>query len=67
MARVSIDEGLCKGCELCIPFCPYDSLAMTKHLNEHGLRMAHFKEGNPCSGCSHCALMCPEAAIEILE
>ncbi|MDI6759802.1 MAG: 4Fe-4S dicluster domain-containing protein [Candidatus Brocadiaceae bacterium] len=67
MARVSIDVGFCKGCELCIPFCPHDSLTMSRHLNEHGLPTVYFKEDHPCSGCRYCAVMCPEAAIEIFK
>jgi 2-oxoglutarate ferredoxin oxidoreductase subunit delta len=67
MAVIRIDKELCKGCELCIPFCPYDSLAMSKHLNEYGHPTVYFKEGHRCSGCRHCAVMCPEAAIEIFE
>ncbi|HHT9119024.1 MAG TPA: 4Fe-4S dicluster domain-containing protein [Candidatus Hypogeohydataceae bacterium YC41] len=67
MVMVRIDKELCKGCELCIPFCPYNSLNMSRNLNEYGLPTVYFKEGHPCSGCRHCAVMCPEAAIEILE
>lgn len=66
MVMVKINKNLCKGCELCIPFCPYMSLEMDDSLNDYGLRPVYFKEGHPCSGCKHCAIMCPEAAIEIV-
>jgi 2-oxoglutarate ferredoxin oxidoreductase subunit delta len=66
MVMVKIDKNLCKGCELCVPVCHYDSLGMAKTLNDYGLPPAYFKKGFPCSGCRHCAIMCPEAAIEII-
>ncbi len=66
MVMVKIDKNLCKGCELCIPVCHCDSLEMGETLNVYGLPPAYFKEGHPCSGCRHCAIMCPEAAIEII-
>ncbi len=67
MPVVRIEGELCKGCELCIPFCPYGSLVMSRQLNELGLPMVSFKEGSQCSGCRHCVIMCPEAAIEIFQ
>ncbi|MEE9584340.1 MAG: 4Fe-4S dicluster domain-containing protein [Candidatus Brocadiales bacterium] len=63
---VKIDKKFCKGCELCIPACPYDSLEMADTLNDYGLHPVYFKDGHPCSGCRYCAMMCPEAAIEIV-
>lgn len=67
MVAVKISEGLCKGCELCVPFCPFASLEMSNYLNDRGLRTVYFKKGSPCSGCKNCAIMCPEAAIEIIS
>jgi len=61
---VIINTEMCKGCELCIPICPQDSLALSTGLNKHGY---HFTElvNNLCTGCTNCALVCPEAVITV--
>lgn len=66
MVMVKIDKNLCKGCELCIPVCHYNSIEMCNTLNDYGLTPVYFKDGASCSGCRHCAIMCPDAAIEIV-
>lgn len=63
--RLTIDIDRCKGCELCIGVCPRHILSMSAPLNASGV---HFPQTNPesvCLGCCQCAILCPEAAIEI--
>lgn len=67
MVIVKINKNLCKGCELCVPFCPNSSIEMSRSLNDYGFHTAYFKKGCPCNGCRDCAIMCPEAAIEIIH
>lgn len=66
MPKVRILEEYCKGCELCVSACPRKLLTLSHRVNRRGLRVVA-KLGDECSGCCDCALMCPDAAIEILD
>ncbi len=61
---ITIDQALCKGCELCITVCPDEAIGLSETLNEKGYLPAQpLKER--CRGCALCAIMCPEVAIEV--
>ena len=62
---VTIDEGYCKGCGICVYFCPKDVLIIdTETVSASGYNPAAAK-GEACVGCASCARMCPEAAITV--
>ena len=63
--RIVIDQELCKGCELCISFCPKSAISQSDKLNSAGYLPAVFSENGECTGCAACALVCPEVAIEV--
>lgn len=63
--KVKIDQEICKGCSLCIEFCPRGSLYVSKKLNLKGYFFAEFDGQKGCTGCAVCALVCPEVAIEV--
>ena len=68
MFRIAIREDLCKGCELCVHYCPKDCLAMTTdRINAKGMPFAECVLPADCIGCRACATVCPEAAIELFE
>ena len=67
MAKVEIDSRLCKGCRLCIAFCPRHSLHLAEEVNERGVRVAMVCDDPQCNGCGNCAVVCPDAAISICE
>lgn len=56
---------LCKGCELCIRFCPQGALELSEDLNPAGYHPAILTDPEKCNGCGLCAEMCPEAAMTI--
>ncbi|MCX7599517.1 MAG: 4Fe-4S binding protein [Armatimonadetes bacterium] len=60
-----IDEERCKGCELCIEFCPKGVLALASSFNRFGHHPAMVVRQEDCSGCQACVTMCPDACIEL--
>lgn len=64
---LAIDRERCKGCELCVDFCPRTVLALSPKLNSRGQHYATATNPAGCIGCAQCADMCPDAAIEIDE
>jgi 2-oxoglutarate ferredoxin oxidoreductase subunit delta len=62
---IEIDQERCKGCEMCIVFCPGKTIGAAKKVNNSGYTPAAFDKGGKCTGCAVCALVCPEAAIEV--
>ena len=67
MAKGHIDiySELCKGCEICIAFCPEDVIAISNQMNAGGYVPVILRDTGTCTGCAICALVCPEAAIEV--
>ena len=62
---ITIDGELCKGCGLCIEFCPKRLIVLSDKLNAAGYQPAEAKGITDCSGCASCATVCPEVAIEV--
>ena len=63
--KIEIDREFCKGCEICIFFCPKGAISDSDKLNASGYRVAAFDDAKECTGCAVCAVVCPEAAIEV--
>jgi 2-oxoglutarate ferredoxin oxidoreductase subunit delta len=62
---IKIAHDLCKGCELCINFCPKGVISQSDKLNAAGYQSAVFLDNGECTGCAICAVVCPEVAIEV--
>ena len=64
---VVIDTERCKGCHLCIAFCPKEILRAADRINRMGYTPAEVEEKktNECTGCGICAMMCPDIAITV--
>lgn len=62
---IEIDQELCKGCQICIAFCPKGSISPSDKLNASGYSPVEFSNNGECTGCAICALVCPEVAIEV--
>ena len=63
--KIIIDQELCKGCEICIAFCPKKLIALSNDYNAAGYLPSSFSESGECTGCGSCAMVCPEVAIEV--
>jgi 2-oxoglutarate ferredoxin oxidoreductase subunit delta len=67
--QVYIIPSRCKGCGICIEFCPLQVLSESIRANSKGY---HLPEVAPdkeeaCIHCQFCSLVCPEFAIYTLE
>jgi 2-oxoglutarate ferredoxin oxidoreductase subunit delta len=62
---IEIDQGFCKGCQICISFCPKDAISPADKLNASGYLPVMFNDNGKCTGCAICALVCPEVSIEV--
>lgn len=65
--KVIFNKEKCKGCELCISFCPKKILHLDPEVNSHGYHPAGIRDQEACIGCQSCAVMCPDWCITILE
>ncbi len=75
LARVVVPRGCvyliperCKGCELCVRFCPQKVLAVSSAKNAKGYSYPEVAPGkeDACVHCEFCSLVCPEFAIYTL-
>ena len=64
---IIIDEMYCKGCGICIHFCPKKVLKASKEVNSRGYYAPQVVNGVECSKCQQCVLYCPDFAIFIGE
>jgi 2-oxoglutarate ferredoxin oxidoreductase subunit delta len=55
----------CKGCEVCVHFCPQKVLVISDERNAKGYRIPKLNNGeeDECVNCEFCTLVCPEFAI----
>ncbi len=65
MAKIIINEDLCKGCNLCIAVCPMKIIEIGSKLNAKGARVVTQVDEEKCTGCKLCGIMCPDAAISV--
>jgi len=65
--KIKIDFDRCKGCLLCIEECRFKELKAGTKANKYGYLVPEFVCGGNCNACMLCAIVCPEAAIEVFE
>ncbi|MBD3263615.1 MAG: 4Fe-4S dicluster domain-containing protein [Candidatus Omnitrophica bacterium] len=64
---LAIDREKCKGCGLCVMYCPLNCLKLSDKFNKNSTRFVEFIPGSKCCGCGRCFFICPESCIEILK
>jgi len=58
-ADIVIDKDFCKGCGICVAFCPAHVLEIG------GDDKAFVKNLEDCTACGLCEMRCPDIAIEV--
>jgi len=65
--RVEIDKKLCKGCYICVRYCPMGVFAESEEIGELGYNLARVAFPEKCTGCKLCLLYCPDLATAVEE
>ena len=56
--KIEINEKYCKGCRICVEFCP------TRVFEMRGF-VASVKNPEACIACMQCELRCPDFAVTV--
>jgi len=64
---VHIDERVCKGCGLCVYYCPQEVLGISSRRNAKGYNVAEVVAAEECVACRLCEMSCPDLAIFVCE
>ncbi len=67
MAKIVINQDKCKGCFLCMGFCPKGLIKKSAKLNKRGLNFVELDLTGECIGCMQCAVICPDSCIEVYK
>jgi len=64
--KVTFNEDICKGCELCVSVCPKKIISLnTEKINSKGYNPAYVTDQESCIACGNCAIMCPDSVIKV--
>jgi 2-oxoglutarate ferredoxin oxidoreductase subunit delta len=56
---IKVNEDWCKGCSICVEFCPQKALAMNRRGKPEAIDL------EACTKCGSCDLRCPDFAIMV--
>lgn len=69
-ARITVEDNMCKACELCVVSCPMSCIKLSDKFNDKGFHPIEFSfrgERGECTACGICFNVCPDAAITSVE
>ncbi|MEM2924178.1 MAG: 4Fe-4S binding protein [Methanocellales archaeon] len=64
---IEINKNFCKGCQICVHFCPRDVFKISNELNRLGYYFIYPAAPEKCIHCGICEKYCPDFAIKIKE
>jgi len=67
LGTVHINKSWCKGCGICVHYCPNDVLEMAAEFNNKGYHPPYVKVADKCVDCHLCEIICPEFAIFVTK
>lgn len=65
MIKIYLNEEYCKGCNLCIHFCPKKVFEPSTKLSKRGFPQPVVAHIENCNACGMCELLCPDFAIVV--
>ncbi len=51
MSKITVNENVCKGCSLCVEFCPKHIMKLGEKVNAAGYNTAKCTDESACIGC----------------
>lgn len=64
--KLTFDNEACKGCELCVFFCPVKILSLNgSRTNSSGYPLISVSDMDKCIACAQCAIICPDSVIKV--
>ena len=69
MAKVKgaivVDTERCKGCGVCTVNCLQKVIELGASVNSKGYYYAQMVQPDDCTGCTNCAIVCPDGVITV--
>ncbi len=62
---IYLNSELCKGCLICMAFCPKEVYEFSNNQNKKGIHIPSPLNMEKCSKCNLCELMCPDQALRV--
>ncbi len=65
MIEIIINPDYCKGCSICVAFCPRKVLQTSNDINSKGYMLPEAVNLGACTQCMLCEIVCPDLAIAV--
>lgn len=65
MTKITVDSERCKGCNICIEFCPKKVFVKSEKYSKKGVRVPDPVNVENCTVCRLCELLCPDMALDV--
>lgn len=64
---VLVNSEACKGCGICIAFCPVKILSFSEAFNSKGFHFPEVSDQKKCTKCRNCMIYCPDFAMVVTD